>query len=112
MLMPASPLKKQIAQRPVLILSNNFALKVSIGINSGEMTSGNIGSASLKRPDYRVIGDSVNMAQRLQLAATESQILINEAAYEKVKQSLNYKLVGEVSLKNMQKPMTVFKVMD
>ncbi|MEO6404573.1 MAG: adenylate/guanylate cyclase domain-containing protein, partial [Ferruginibacter sp.] len=82
------------------------------GINSGEMISGNIGSASLRRLDYTVIGDTVNTAQRLQSAAGPGQIIINEFAYEKVKQSFNCRKVGEVSLKNKSKPEMVFEVMD
>jgi class 3 adenylate cyclase len=50
--------------------------KVSIGIKSGEMISGNIGSESLKRLDYTVIGDNVNTAARLQDVAEENQIII------------------------------------
>ena len=89
-----------------------FTPKVSIGINSGEMISGNIGSANLRRLDYTVIGDVVNTAQRLQSAARENQLLINETCYEKVKVSFNCRKVGEVSLKNKTNPITVYEVMD
>ena len=89
-----------------------FSPKVSIGINSGEMISGNIGSANLRRLDYTVIGDAVNIAQRLQTAAAPGQIIINEISFEKLKQSFNCKKVGEVSLKNKANPMMTFEVMD
>lgn len=89
-----------------------FTPKVSIGINTGEMISGNIGSATLKRLDYTVIGDVVNTAQRLQSAAKAGQILINETAYEKVKESFNCSKVGEVGLKNKANLMTVYEVLD
>jgi len=104
--------KKQIGQMPAVSLTNQYSPRVAIGINSGEMISGNIGSASLKRLDYTVLGDTVNVAQRLQKAAAESQILINEDAYKKVKQSFNCRHVGEVSLKNKANPMNVYEVMD
>jgi adenylate cyclase len=64
-----------------------FKPKVSIGIKSGEMLSGNIGSVSLKRLDYTVIGATVNTAARLQDAAKENQIIISEDCYEQVKES-------------------------
>ncbi len=89
-----------------------FTPKVSIGINSGEMISGNIGSATLRRLDYTVIGDTVNVAQRLQSAAGPGQIVINQIAYDKVKESFNCRMVGEVSLKNKANPMTIYEVMD
>ena len=89
-----------------------FAPKVSIGVNSGEMISGNIGSGNLRRLDYTVIGDAVNIAQRLQSAATDGQILINESSYEKVKESFNCRKVGEVNLKNKSNPMVIYEVMD
>ena len=89
-----------------------FKPKVSIGINSGEMISGNIGSANLRRLDYTVIGDAVNIAQRLQSAATEGQIIISNASYEKVKESFNCKKVGEVVLKNKSTPVMIYEVLD
>jgi class 3 adenylate cyclase len=89
-----------------------FRPKVAIGINSGEMISGNIGSANLKRLDYTVIGDAVNIAQRLQTIAKEDQIIITETAYEKVKESFNCNKVGEVTLKNKAHSMMIYEVLD
>lgn len=89
-----------------------FSPKVSIGINSGEMISGNIGSANLKRLDYTVIGDVVNTAQRLQAVAKENEIIINETAYQKVKDSFHCQQAGEVALKNKTGLTNIYKVMD
>ncbi len=89
-----------------------FKPKVSIGINSGEMISGNIGSANLRRLDYTVIGDSVNTAQRLQAAAKEGQIIISESSYENIKESFNCRKVGEVTLKNKSRPVVIYEVLD
>jgi adenylate cyclase len=90
----------------------SFIPKVSIGINSGEMISGNIGSASLRRLDYTVIGDTVNTAQRLQSAAGPGQILINNISFEKVKESFNCRKVGEINLKNKSELVVVYEVLD
>ncbi len=90
----------------------SFVPQVSIGINSGEMISGNIGSASLRRLDYTVIGDTVNTAQRLQSAAGPNQVVITESSYEKVKESFNCHKVGEVSLKNKAHAVNIYEVMD
>jgi adenylate cyclase len=89
-----------------------FKPMISIGINSGEMISGNIGSASLKRLDYTVIGDCVNTAQRLQSAAKASQIVISEEVYEKVKESFKCERIGEVNLKNKAKPVVIYEVIE
>jgi class 3 adenylate cyclase len=92
--------------------TDGFSPKVSIGINSGEMISGNIGSGTLKRLDYTVIGDTVNTAQRLQAAAGPSQIVIQETCYEKIKQSFRCNRIGEVSLKNKTNQVTIYEVLD
>jgi adenylate cyclase len=89
-----------------------FRPKVSIGINSGEMISGNIGSATLKRLDYTVIGDTVNTAQRLQSTAKENQVIIAETCWEKVRESFHCRKVGEVMLKNKTKPVVIYEVLD
>lgn len=104
--------RAQIAALPQEENAIGFMPEVSIGINSGELISGNIGSANLRRLDYTVVGDVVNTASRLQSIAKAGQIVIPQAAYEKVKQSFNCKSIGEVSLKNKQHPMNVYEVLD
>ena len=89
-----------------------YAPKVAIGINTGEMISGNIGSATLKRLDYTVIGDSVNTAQRLQSIAGPEQIIINQEAYEKIKESFQCVKVDEVMLKHKEEPVTIYNVVE
>ena len=89
-----------------------FLPKVSIGINNGEMISGNIGAASLRRLDYTVIGDVVNTAQRLQTKAEPGQILIAEIAYNAIKESFNCAAVGRLSLKNKKEALEVFEVLN
>jgi adenylate cyclase len=102
--------RNEIEKLPAV--SEHFVPKVSIGINSGEMISGNIGSSSLRRLDYTVIGDAVNIAQRLQMIAGVGQIVISEAAYEKVKEFFDCRLMGEVSLKNKTTPVNAYEVLN
>jgi class 3 adenylate cyclase len=104
--------RAEIAKLPAISEHVNFRPNVSQGINAGELVSGNIGSVSLRRLDYTVIGDVVNTAQRLQSAATPGQIIINEISYEKVKECFNCRKVGEVSLKNKSLPMTIYEVVE
>jgi adenylate cyclase len=86
--------------------------KVSIGINSGEMVSGNIGSAALKRLDYTVIGDVVNVAQRLQSIAQPGQVVVTELAYSGIREAFKCNLIGEVSLKNKAEAVKIYEVME
>ncbi|MDO8992558.1 MAG: adenylate/guanylate cyclase domain-containing protein [Daejeonella sp.] len=92
--------------------NTEYKPEIAIGINSGEMISGNIGSASLKRLDYTVIGDSVNLAQRLQSVAKPGQIVITDEVYNKVKVSFNCELIGTVTLKNKSQQVIIYQVLD
>jgi adenylate cyclase len=103
-------IRAQIEKLPHESDKFTFSPKVSIGVNTGQMISGNIGSANLKRLDYTVIGDVVNTAQRLQSVAQEGQILIEEQAYEKLKEFFQCKKVGEVSLKNKRNTVVAYEV--
>jgi adenylate cyclase len=100
------------AQEDELSKNEKFLPKVSIGINSGEMISGNIGSAALKRLDFTVIGDVVNTSQRLQSAAQPGQIVISKAIYEQVKDSFKCQVIGDIKVKNKEVPITIYEVID
>lgn len=89
-----------------------YEAKVSIGINHGEVISGNIGSASLKRLDYTVIGDVVNTAQRLQSIAQAGQILFTDQVYAQIRESFNCREVGERSLKNKAAKTIIYEVLN
>ncbi len=102
-------IRKQINIQPTV---SGFTPMINIGINCGEMISGNIGSVSLRRLDHTVIGDAVNTAQRLQSAAAPDQIVISEEAYEKVKESFQCKKIGEVALKNKKNVQTIYEVVE
>lgn len=103
-------IRNAIKAADIGIGDSKFKPEVSIGVNCGEMIWGNIGSAALKRLDYTVIGDPVNVAARLQAAADKGQILITTETYEKVKESFQCTLVGEVNMKNKKQAIIVYQV--
>lgn len=109
----ALAVKEQIGNLEVALDGDKtYKPQISIGINSGEMVSGNIGSASLRRLDYTVIGDAVNVAQRLQAIAKAGQIIITEEVYLKTTESFKCVQNGEFSLKNKAKPVNTYEVME
>lgn len=103
-------IRRAIESADIGIGIESYKPKVSIGINSGEMIWGNIGSSTLKRLDYTVIGDAVNVASRLQSAANRGQILICKKIYLKIKDSFNCKKVGLIEMKNKKDPVIVYEV--
>lgn len=96
-------LQKEWAQKKMPIFS------IGIGINSGEVITGNIGSE--KHMDYTVIGDVVNTANRLETKATGGQILISRNVYNKTKNLYKFKEFGEILVKGKKKPVEVFEVL-
>ena len=85
-------------------------LDVGVGINTGEMIVGTVGS--VKRLDYTVIGDSVNVAARLQELTRKykNRMIISETTYEAVKDIINVKQLGQVPVKGRKGKVTIYEV--
>jgi adenylate cyclase len=107
-----SSIRSKIHEAKIGIESGTYKPDVSIGINTGDMVWGNIGSATLKRLDYTVIGDTVNVAARLQAAANRGQILVSEACYESAKSLFHFEKVGSFDLKNREKPVITYEILE
>ncbi len=107
----AIAIRKKMNALPVYSEKSGFSPKVSIGINAGEMVSGNIGSISLKKLDFTVIGDTVNVASRLQSKANPGQILVLEKFTAKAPE-FKFNRMGEIALKNKLLPVTICEVLD
>jgi adenylate cyclase len=109
----ALAVKSQLSDEPEINAGVKvFKPEISVGINSGEMFSGNIGSTSLKRLNYTVIGNAVNLAQRLQSVAKAGQIIITEEVYHNAKESFTCVKNGEVVFKNKMNPVVTYEVLE
>jgi class 3 adenylate cyclase len=79
---------------------------IGIGVNSGMVISGNLGS--VKRMEFTVIGDTVNLAARLESRAAQGQILIGKATFEKVKDLVDCEALGAMQVKGKAEPVEVW----
>lgn len=83
-------------------------LRVGIGINTGQVTAGNIGSS--KRMDYTVIGDAVNLASRLCSNAVGGQILISELTQSQLQYQFATKRLQPILVKGKETPVEIHEV--
>ncbi len=86
-------------------------LNIGIGINTGEMIVGHLGSKRVG--NYTVFGDSVNLAARVESLTKEyqSKILITEFVYEQVKDSIDTEYLDCVKVKGKEQAVKIYRVL-
>ncbi|MBW2590944.1 MAG: adenylate/guanylate cyclase domain-containing protein, partial [Deltaproteobacteria bacterium] len=84
------------------------ALEMGIGINTGSVIVGNIGSEI--RTKYGIVGTSVNIASRIESNTIGGQVLIGEATYRFVKELVTSDPVRTVMMKGLKKPLVIYPV--
>src|SRR5437660_4040313 len=83
-------------------------LKIGIGVNAGTAVAGSVGTEA--RMEYTVVGDSVNLAARLESAAKPGQILIAGATYARVRDAVQARALGPMKVKGKEEEIDVYAV--
>src|SRR5688572_9508997 len=85
-------------------------LDIGIGVNSGDMIAGNIGSSSIM--SYTVIGDNVNLGARLESLNKDykTRIIISDATRTRLTGAYDIRPLGDVVVKGKTKPVVIFEL--
>ena len=90
-------------------LPPSYRLAYGMGINVGDAVVGNIGT--LKQVNYTAIGSSVNLARRLQEAASPGQILLTHTTYQRARKHIQARPLTPIKVEGINEPVTVYELL-
>ncbi len=108
----ALELRECIARLNVERLQRKMAaLKLGVAINTGAVVTGTVGAKA--RMDYTVIGDTVNVASRLEglNARLGTDLLVTQSTYERTRDSFAHEALGEVTVRGHEAPVAAFRLL-
>lgn len=89
---------------------NKQPLHIHIGINTGKVAAGNIGSQKLIQ--YATIGDTINVASRICSAAYSGNILLNQTTLDKIDtHNIPLEKLSPVQVKGKEEPLQLYRVL-
>src|SRR6185295_4152470 len=85
-------------------------LDIGVGINSGDMIAGNIGSSAIM--SYTVIGDNVNLGSRLESLNKDykTRIIMSDATRTRLTQAYDTRALGDVKVKGKTRAVAIFEI--
>lgn len=85
-------------------------MKINFGIHTGMAVVGNVGTLDIM--NYTAVGDTVNLASRLQDLSHNSQILISDATYNLVHDRIKANEIGKIHVKNRVEAVMTYEVLE
>lgn len=100
----------QASKEAVSEEGKEFHLASGFGVTTGAFVAGHVGSKKLH--NFTIIGETVNIAARLQGITGQADVIIDQRTYEQVKDFVNVEPLGAVELKGEPEPIPCYKVTD
>jgi adenylate cyclase len=87
-----------------------YRMNINFGIHTGAAVVGNVGATNIMQ--FSAVGDTVNLAARLQGLSKNNQVLISEATYRQTAEALKVNLIGNQNVKGRQESVMVYEVLE